>query len=326
MNRARNLTQQLLTFAKGGAPLRRTAHLNALIRETAQFALSGSNVSCAFDIAEDLRPCDFDMNQIGQVLDNIVINAVQAMPLGGVIHIRAVNSEIEETDHSTLPRGRYVRISIRDTGVGIPEEIRSRIFDPFFTTKQKGSGLGLATSYSIIHRHGGVIEVDSEAGKGSMFHIVLPASEQPVVHPPPVARPVSLAGYKILLLEDEQVLQKIIGTMLVHEGCSVVCADEGLRAIRAFSDALHAGDPFHAAILDLTIPGGMGGKEALAELRKLDPEIRVFVSSGYADSPVMSNPQEHGFTDSISKPFTRAELLDLLARNLKGRKPEAGPR
>jgi CheY-like chemotaxis protein len=246
--------------------------------------------------------------------------------MGGVINIRAGNAAIGDGDHPALPGGRYVRISIRDTGVGIPEEIQSRIFDPFFTTKQKGSGLGLATSYSIIKRHGGVIEVDSEAGKGSTFHIVLPASGQAVVHAPPVAHPVSLAGYKILLLEDEEVLQKIIGTMLTHEGCSVVCANEGLRAIRAFSDALHAGNPFHAAILDLTIPGGMGGKEALDEIRKMDPAIPVFVSSGYADSPVMSNPQEHGFTDSISKPFTRAELLDLLARNLKGRKLEAGPR
>jgi len=316
MNRARGLTQQLLTFAKGGSPVRKTASLDGFLRETTTFALSGSSISCTLDIADGLHACAFDANQMGQVIDNILINAQQAMPMGGTIFVSAGNVTIREGDVHALPAGRYVRISIRDKGVGIPSEILGRIFDPFFTTKQKGSGLGLATSYSIVKQHNGRIEVESEPGMGSTFHIFLPASE-------PVA---SASGAKpadaqqntgrILIMDDEEVVRGMIAAMLQHHGYDTVLAAEGTQALRLFDENIVNGTPFLAVILDLTIRGGMGGKETVLEIRKRDPDIPVFVASGYAEDAVVSRPREYGFTDSIAKPFTRKALIEILCKYL----------
>jgi PAS domain S-box-containing protein len=317
MNRAKALTLQLLTFAKGGSPVRKITPIIPFIRETAQFALSGSNISCRFLLAEDLWLCNIDRNQIGQVIDNIVINAQQAMPDGGTIEITAVNLSFGENEHPILSKADYVKVSIRDFGIGIPKEIMPRIFDPFYTTKTKGHGLGLATCYSIINRHGGCIDVESEPGKGSTFHIYLPASSEAIV---PDAGTISKhkGSGTIIVVDDEKVVRETIRKMLESLGYTVVCKNDGREAIDFFINETRVKKTFAAMIFDLTIPGGMGGIEAVKEIRKMDAgaEIPVFVVSGYADNSVMTNPGEYGFTASISKPFTIEELSEMLNKNI----------
>jgi PAS domain S-box-containing protein len=316
MNRAKGLTQQLLTFAKGGAPVRKPASLDGFLRETADFASSGSSISCALDIDADLWACVYDASQIGQVIANILINAQQAMPMGGTITMAAENATVGAGETHLLPAGRYVRISVRDKGVGIPREQLGRIFDPFFTTKQKGSGLGLATSYSIVKQHGGSIEVESQPGEGSTFHIYLPACEQiPGLSAADSAASLSSQG-RILIMDDEEVVREMISAMLEHHGYDTVLAADGVEALRLFDENAGSGTPFSAVILDLTIRGGMGGKETIVEIRKRDPHIPAFVASGYADDAIVSRPREYGFTDSITKPFTRKVLIEILCRYL----------
>jgi PAS domain S-box-containing protein len=318
MNRARALTQQLLTFAKGGAPVQKTMPLLPLIQETAQFALSGSNISCRFDLAEDVWPCNIDKNQIGQVIDNIVINAQQAMPNGGTIEITAQNISLGENEHVTRVKGNYVKVSIKDFGTGIPKDIMPRIFDPFYTTKTKGHGLGLATCYSIITRHGGAIDVESEMGKGSTFHVYLPASTESVVSNTPAVITHKGTG-TIIVMDDEQVIREAIRDMLESMGYAAVCKKDGEETVDFFLKETKANHVFTALLVDLTVAGGLGGKETVAEIRKLDAGVKVpvFVVSGYTDDPIMRNPRDYGFTASICKPFTIAELAEILNRNLK---------
>ena len=317
INRARALTLQLLTFAKGGAPIQKTARLVPFIQETVQFALSGSTISCEFFLAEDLWLCNIDKDQISQVIDNIVINAQQAMSGGGTITVSAGNISFkEEGNNIVLPRGNYVKISIKDSGIGIPKEVLPRIFDPFYSTKATGHGLGLATSYSIVKRHGGCIEVESEPGKGSTFHVYLPASRETII-----ADTVEIASHKgsgrIIIMDDEGVVRTAIQKMLESMGYTAACKNDGWEAIDFFINETSAERQFAAMIFDLTIHGGMGGKEAVTEIRKLDKKIPVFVVSGYTDDPVMKNPNEYGFTASLCKPFTMAELAKLLDEYLK---------
>lgn len=317
IDRARGLTQQLLTFAKGGAPIRHVGSLFPLVRETAQFALSGSNVSCNYDIADDLWACNFDKNQIGQVIDNIVINAQQAMFSGGTIELTARNIAVAEGEHPILGKGNYVRISIKDSGVGIPKEMIGRIFDPFFTTKAKGHGLGLATCYSIVNRHGGCIDVESEPGKGAVFHVYLPASTETADFSNKESEIEHAGSGTVLVMDDEEVMQDAIHDMLVSFGYSVVCKENGKEAVDFYAMELRAKRTLSGMIFDLTVPGGMGGKDAVREIRKLNAEIPIFVSSGYANDPVMKNPAEYGFTASICKPFTKVELAQMLNKHLK---------
>jgi PAS domain S-box-containing protein len=316
MNRARALTQQLLTFAKGGMPVRKIEPLIPFLRDTANFALSGSNVSCSFGIAPDLWHCNYDKNQIGQVVDNIIINAQQAMPMGGSITISAANMVIGDREHGSLPKGNYVCISIRDSGIGISKEILPHIFDPFFTTKQKGSGLGLATSYSIITRHAGTIEVESDPGKGATFHILLPASKDARFTALEKRGKQHKGSGRVLVMDDEDVIMDAVCIMLKILGYDTVGVPNGMGALAAFMKAKDDGHPFKAIILDLTIPGQMGGIETGIEIRKHDHEILIFVASGYAEDPVISNPREFGFTDSLRKPFRVAELAEMLERNM----------
>lgn len=318
MNRAKALTQQLLTFAKGGSPIQKITPLIPFIQETAQFALSGSNISCRVSIAENVWPCNIDKNQIGQVIDNIVINAQQAMPDGGSIEISARNYSFGKREHPALSKGDFVKVSIKDSGIGIPKEIMPRIFDPFYTTKIKGHGLGLATCYSIVSRHGGCIDVESEPGKGSTFHVYLPASSEAVV-----AKAAAVISHKgsgtIIVMDDEEVVRDTFRQMLEMLGYTVVCKNDGKEAIDFFINKTRADCQFTALIFDLTVPGGMGGMEAVAKIRKFDAgtEIPIFVSSGYSDNSVMKNPVEYGFTASISKPFTLSELSEMLNKYLK---------
>ena len=320
-NRAKDLTQRLLTFSKGGAPVLKTGQLGPLVKESAAFALSGSKISCEYHIANDLWPCDFDENQIAQVVDNIVINAQQAMPMGGTIMLSANNVVLKNEDAPGLRGGNFVKVSVADTGVGIPRGLLKRIFDPFFTTKQKGSGLGLATCYSIVEKHQGRIEVESEPGKGSVFHVLLPASHKETASGDSRSAQTHKGNGAILVMDDEEFMREIIGTMLKEMGYAVLEARNGEEALRLCVDAHKKGTAISAAVLDLTIPGGMGGKETIVEMRKICPDMPVFASSGFSEDPVMSNPADYGFTASIRKPYRKDELAEVLNRNMKTSSP-----
>jgi PAS domain S-box-containing protein len=310
-DRAKGLTQQLLTFSKGGTPDRKTLELEPIIRHSASFALSGSNVICELEFEDNLSLCDCDETQIGQAIDNIVINAKQAMPMGGKIVITASNL----TDAQAHP-GNFVAISIRDEGIGMPKEILPKIFDPFFSTKQTGHGLGLATVFSIIQRHGGWIDVESKPGRGTTFRLFLPASQAKKISGSSRAPVEHRGAGTVLVMDDEEFIREIVGGMLENMGYDVVCAKDGPEAVTLFTEAERSGTPFAASILDMTIPGGIGGKEVAASLRAINPSSIIIASSGYSEDPVISNPIEHGFTDRIIKPYRKDELVDLMIRTM----------
>ncbi len=314
--RANDLTKQLLTFAKGGVPSMKTSSLAPVIKECTRFALSGSNVTSSFDIEEELWLCEFDENQIGQVVDNLSINAVQAMPLGGRILVTAQNRFIQQGELPGLKEGKYVHVSFADSGVGIPSSIMPRLFDPFFTTKQKGNGLGLSTVYSIMKKHDGKVEVESEPDKGAVFHLYFPISEKSP-QKSTLNKPVSqyMGSGWVLVMDDEDYIREAVGEMLKSMGFSVKYASNGSDAIDCIKGAMETGTPFTAAIMDLTIPGGMGGIEAIQKVRELNREVVVFVSSGYSDDPVMADPQQYGFTDKLKKPFRKVHLEQLFQKH-----------
>jgi signal transduction histidine kinase/ActR/RegA family two-component response regulator len=309
-NRARGVTNQLLTFSKGGAPVKTSASIHELVTECARFCLSGSPVAPKFDVPGDVWPADVDTGQIGQVVQNLVLNAMQAMmPAGGVLEIGLRNVLVDagnQPARSPVVPGRYVRVTVKDTGKGIPDEHLARIFDPYFTTKEKGSGLGLAISYSIVRAHGGVITVESQPGVGSQFSVYLPASiatvSEPVeVRPKPQAA--RLAGGRVLLMDDEPMVGEVAQQMLESLGYQVELAMSGGEAIDRFREAEQLGNPFVAVILDLTVPGGMGGAEAVTHIKAIRPDVPVVVTSGYADDPVMARYREYGFDGVLPKPF-----------------------
>lgn len=317
LERSKALTHQLLTFAKGGAPVQKVGAIFPCVQDAAQFALSGSNVSCNFEIPDNLWNCFFDKNQIGQVIDNLVINALQAMPVGGKITLSAANVVLTEAEHPILKPGKYVRISIKDRGIGIPREILPRIFDPFFTTKAKGHGLGLATCYSIISRHGGCIDVQSVPGKGSTFQVYLPATEEKEAQENKLKLAEHRGSGTVLVMDDEELMLEIFKDVLESLGYDVVCMRNGKDTVEFYANELKAGRQLAAMIFDLTIPGEMGGLEAISLVRKMNLEVPVFVASGYADDPVMRSPSEYGFTASICKPFRRQQLVEMLLKNLE---------
>jgi signal transduction histidine kinase len=316
IDRARGLTGQLLTFAKGGAPVLKMDHLFPFIDETVQLSLCGANVASRSDVQEGLWECHFDKSQIGQVIDNLIGNALQAIPADGTIELTARNIALAEKTHPNLAPGNYVRISVKDSGVGIPPEQLSRIFDPFFTTKPDGRGLGLATCRSIITRHEGCIDVESEPGKGSTFHVYLPASPQSVSAPPATetSAPKHTGSGTFIVMDDEEGIRETTSDMLETLGYTVVCKENGEDAIDFYVTETRAKREVAGMIFDLTIPFGMGGKEAVAEIRKLDGAIPVFVASGYADDPIMKNPAACGFTASLRKPFRKNELAAMLEK------------
>lgn len=316
IERASGLTRQLLTFAKGGAPAKKVEKLFPFLKETALFALSGSNVSCDIEYPDDLFSCNFDRSQLSQVIENIIINAQQAMPDGGTIKLSACNVIIERNGHQVLSEGKYVRISIKDSGTGIHNSILPRIFDPFFTTKEKGHGLGLATCYSIMKRHNGCIDVESGTGHGSTFHAYLPAAEIELL-PEEISSFSRHTGRgKIVVVDDEEIIRTILCEMLALLGYEPVCMESGEKAVEFFIQQKTAGNKIKAMFFDLTIPGGKGGRESVSEIRNICLETPVFVVSGYAEDPVMSNPKEYGFTASICKPFTMTDLEKMLNENL----------
>jgi PAS domain S-box-containing protein len=305
---ARELTQQLLTFAKGGSPVKSTVSLEGLIRDSAGFAIRGSNVRCDFHFSQDLLPVDVDEGQMGQVFNNLVINACQAMPEGGTISIEAHNADAGPEEGVPLHEGRYVRITISDQGTGIPEEHLQRIFDPYFTTKQLGSGLGLSIVHSVVRNHSGTITVKSRPGAGTTFIIYLPASTKQAVEKVPEGRDDIAGKGRVLLMDDEEMVRQVTGEMLKTMGYEVEYASDGAEAIGMYEAAMASSRPFDAVIMDLTVPGGMGGKEAIKRLCETDPNVKAVVSSGYSRDPVMANYREYGFSEVIAKPFNSGEL------------------
>ncbi len=307
--RAGDLTLQLLTFAKGGDPVRTAVHLPEVLREATTFSQRGSGVRSEFDIPPDLWTADVDKAQISQVVQNLVINATQAMPAGGIIRISAANEIVQTGSHAVLAEGDYVRITVADTGAGIAPEHMGKIFDPYFTTKLHGHGLGLATVFSIVKRHQGHIEVGSVVGQGTTFTFWLPAakaSQAARAAPRGLAAAGSMG--KVLFMDDEEPIRKMAERLMKRMGFEFEAVVDGTEAIERYRSARDAGHPFDLVVMDLTIPGGMGGKEAISILQKYDPEVRAIVSSGYSSDLAMSDFRKHGFRGMVAKPYDISEL------------------
>lgn len=313
-NQAKDLTQQLLTFSKGGAPVKQTVSLNSLIEELVTFTLSGSSIRCEFSLAEDLWPVEVDEGQISRVLHNLMVNAVQAMKEGGTVHVFAHNHIHAASDAPILQPGKFVRLQVRDHGIGIPRKTISNIFDPYFTTKENGSGLGLATAFSIIKRHDGHIEVASKPDEGTTFTIYLPASAKSVVFQGSKEEMLHKGVGRILIMDDDSSVREVAGEMLELLGYEVKFALDGAEAITTYSKALHTPEPFDIVIMDLTIPGGIGGQEAMKKLLAIDPNVKAIVASGYSSAPVMANFKSFGFSAILAKPFELQELSRVLHR------------
>jgi len=308
---ARNLTQQLLTFAKGGSPIKQTASIVEVVRESAEFALRGSNLRPEFNFPPDLGAVEIDTGQIGQVIQNLVINSMQATPQGGVLEISAEKRHLPPNNKSSLPPGNYIQVKIKDKGCGIKPEDLPRIFDPYFTTRKKSSGLGLATAYSIMKRHEGAITAQSELGSGTTFYLLLPASENripPSPPPPEPSRSTAQKGKRILAMDDEPAIRALLSAILTHFGYTVATVPDGAEAIRIYQQAMQNGERFDAVIMDLTIPGGMGGKEAIRQLCQIDPDVVGIVSSGYSNDPVLADFRTFGFAARVEKPYRIQDL------------------
>jgi PAS domain S-box-containing protein len=311
--RAKDLAQQLLTFSRGGAPLRQSVALGKLVEDATRFALRGSSMSVQFHIDSDLWYVCVDESQIGQVVNNLVINAVQAIPDNGLLRIEAHNVVMQEDNPFGLYAGPYVQVQFRDNGAGIPDDHLAKIFDPYFTTKAAGTGLGLATTYSIIKRHDGHITVASAPGQGTSFLLYLPATDESPAST--VASPqLSLQRRgRALVMDDEEAVRRVGKALLQRLGYEVELACDGEDALRLFQDAEQRGEPFAVVILDLTVPGGMGGKECFERLRAVNPCVPALVSSGYFNDPVIAQYAAHGFRGVIPKPYQLADLGRALA-------------
>lgn len=319
MNRAIHLTKQLLTFAKGGEPVKEEAHLEKLVKEIVGFELSGSNVKPVFEIAPDLWLAKVDKGQIEQVFSNLTINANQAMPSGGHIYITLENTEVSEPSLSKLKAGKYIKATVRDEGAGIERKHLEQIFDPYYTTKQTGSGLGLATVYSIIDKHGGNISVHSQLGKETIFTFYLPASlkELPKIKEVKIADLREEKNAKVLVMDDEEIVCDVATKILEKNGCKVDIAFHGEQALTLYKKAMESDSSFDLVILDLTIPGGMGGLETMEQLLLIDPQVKVIVSSGYANNTALAHYRSYGFKDILPKPYTLFQLEEVLSRVLK---------
>ncbi len=314
---ARHLTNQLLTFAQGGAPVKRAVHTAELLEQATRFLLRGSGVSFSIESDSDLWSLEADPGQFSQVVSNLVLNAKQAMIDSGSLSISARNATLKATDEEGLPSGRYVRILFHDSGPGIPGKIADRVFDPYFTTREKGHGLGLTTSHSIVVRHGGRIRILPSA-KGALFEVLMPAALAGTPLPARIAGIPAEHTERILVLDDEEIVRKAAGNLLGALGCTVDEASDGAIAIAMYQSALDAGRRYDAVIMDLTIPGGMGGEQAVREVLAIDPDARVIVSSGYAGNSIMASYRDFGFSGVLSKPYTLSELSDVIRRVVQG--------
>lgn len=314
--RARDLTAQLLTFSKGGTPVIKASSILEIIKESADFVSHGSTCAIKYGFSEDVWPVAADVGQIGQVIQNLTINAIQAMPAGGVITISAFNDFIIEGSGMPLQPGKYVRIEVQDQGSGIPPKDLKTIFEPYFSTKNKGHGLGLAVVFSIIRKHNGWIVVRSETGKGTSFIFFLPAAEISPMKKEEKTETRPLSGAKILIMDDEASILDVTRRILERDGHQVLLAKSGEEAIAIYEEESMKGKPPDLVITDLTIPGGMGGRETLETLLHINPKVKVIVSSGYTNDPIMADYKKYGFKDIISKPYQFPELRAAIARTL----------
>jgi len=320
---AKELTKKLITFSKGGFPTTETALIAPLLENTIEFTLSGSNVKYDCTIPDDIWPVEIDASQISQAIHNIVINTREAMPEGGTITVNAENKVIRHKGPDLL-EGNYVKISIMDHGIGIPEEHIANIFNPYFSTKdmgdQKGMGLGLSICHSIINKHGGKVNFSSTYGSGSVFHVFLPASKKPVSELNSEQENSALLNVtgsgSILVMDDEESIRDIAGAMLNSLGYNVVFAKNGDQAIDEYRKALDKGKPFNAVILDLTIRGGLGGTQTIKKLLGMDSRVKGIVSSGYSNDPAMADYKFYGFSGVVAKPYSIQELGQELAKVL----------
>jgi len=311
-SRAQNLTQQLLTFSRGGAPLKKLLSAKKVVEDSAIFALRGSKSRCDLRMPDDLWQVEADEGQLGQVIHNLIMNADQAMPEGGTVTVTAENIVLAENNPFALRAGVYITIAVTDQGIGIPQEYFQKIFDPYFTTKHKGSGLGLATSYSVIKRHDGHITVDSFLGTGSTFRVYLPATKE-TLSERVIKETASVPGTgRVLVMDDEEMIRDVASKILTKLGYEVSCSRDGAEAIDLYEQARKDRRPFDAVIMDLTIPGGMGGQETIKKLRDLDPGVKAIVSSGYSHDPIMAQFKDYGFLGVVSKPYTIKTLSEVI--------------
>ena len=320
---AKDLTQKLITFSKGGAPDKKITDVAKLVKSTTEFTLSGSNLKCEYQFSEDLSAVEVDGNQIGQAIHNVIMNAREAMPQGGPLKISAKNLKSSQ-DLPGLRQGKYIKITITDRGKGIPKKNLDRIFNPYFSTKnlgdKKGTGLGLSICHSIIKKHGGNVTVSSTYGKGAAFQIYLPCAngktpDQQDTRTTEQEIPIFGEG-RILIMDDEAMIRKLAGELLTYLGYTVDFAIDGSEAVNRYEEALKSNARFDAVILDLTVKGGMGGKEAIQKLAKIDPHVIGIVSSGYSNDPVIAEFERHGFTGVVTKPYTMGELSEKLNQAL----------
>ena len=306
--RAQDLTYQLLTFSRGGAPLLKSISIKDLVHDAISFALSGTNISFSFSSDSDLWPASADGGQIGRVMQNIITNAIEVMPLGGKLDVAIENKEVAEQNDLHLPPGRYIKITVQDQGPGIAEEHQKKIFDPFYSTKSSGSGLGLAICYSIIKKHKGLIAFDTAKDSGTCFYIYLPASEK--LPEPRISKKNDVVHGKgrILIMDDNDSVLETVSQMLCHIGYQVELAKDGSEAVHFYRKAMEAEQTYDAIILDLTVPGGIGGREAMQNIMELDPHAKGIVSSGYSNDPVMTEYEKYGFSGMVKKPYKLGEL------------------
>lgn len=313
---AAHLSSQLLTFSKGGAPVKRASSISELLGQAAEFSLYGSNLRADIDLTADLWKAEVDPGQIEQVINALVINAREAMPHGGTVRISAQNVKLEDNPGALLPAGRYLKIMVSDRGSGVPEDLAAKIFDPYFTTKPMGSGLGLAISYSIVKKHGGLLHLENSSAEGSTFAFYLPASKGRTVSPEPIVseRVFHFNHQRVLVMDDEAAIRDLTSQLLTTLGYEVTVVPDGLEAVKTYERALRRGENFQAVILDATIRGGMGGLATIERLRTLDPHVTAIICSGYSDEAALSEFLAYGFRGALPKPFTRGELSDALQR------------
>jgi PAS domain S-box-containing protein len=319
---AAHLSSQLLTFSKGGAPLKRITSISDLLGQAAEFSLYGSNLRADTDIPAELWKAEIDPGQIEQVINALMINAREAMPHGGTVRVSARNVELGEKHGAFLPAGRYVKIAITDRGGGIDEELATRIFDPYFTTKPIGSGLGLSISYSIVKKHGGMLHLENSSPEGSTFAFYLPAADGELLKPEPSPKEgvFHFNHQRVLVMDDEAAIRDLTSELLGTLGYEVTAVPDGAEAIKTYERALRHGEHFQAVILDATIRGGMGGLATIEQLRNLDPNVTAIICSGYSDEAALSEFLTYGFRGALPKPFTRNELAEVLRRASKPEK------
>ena len=315
---AARLSSQLLTFSKGGAPVKQVGSVTELIRQAVEFSLYGSNLKAELDLPSDLREAEIDRGQVEQVMNALLINAREAMPHGGKIIVSARNIDLEESGGALLPPGHYIKVSVADAGEGIDEELAKKIFDPYFTTKPMGSGLGLSISHSIVRKHGGLLHLEDSSSDGSTFAFYLPTAEQQIATGESTASEsfFPFRHPRILVMDDEAAIRDLTSQLLGALGYEATTVPDGQEAVRTYESALRKGENFHAVILDATIRGGMGGVATIERLRSLDPNVTAIICSGYSDEAALSEFLAYGFRGALPKPFSREELADVLHRAL----------